>query len=124
MSEISHLLTIITRRVPIIKMEAQLGVEVDCSIGGMNGADTSLYALQMCQKYQRFVITRIALKSRLHSASVDSHFCILLAHSFSPVVLALKIIMGQQNLVRFSPVVYLRNLGTVRSRFSIVLQLL
>ena len=101
MSEISHLLNIINRRVPIIKMGAQLGVEVDCSIGGVNGADTSLYALQMCQKYQRFVITGITLKSRHYSAFVNLHFCILLAHSFSPVVLALKIIMGQQNLVRF-----------------------
>eukprot|EP00977_Amphora_coffeiformis_P012005 scaffold2954_cov171-Amphora_coffeaeformis.AAC.7 len=57
-------------RVPIIKMETLLGVEIDCSIGGMNGADTSLYALKMTQKYQ----------------------------SFAPVVLALKVIMGQQNL--------------------------
>ena len=44
------------RRVPIIKMESYLGVEVDCSIGGMNGADTSLYAFKMSQKYQRFVV--------------------------------------------------------------------
>jgi hypothetical protein len=40
-------------RVPIIKMEAFLGVEVDCSIGGMNGADTTLYALKMSDRYQR-----------------------------------------------------------------------
>jgi hypothetical protein len=35
-------------------METKLGIEVDCSIGGMNGADTSLYALKMCQKYERY----------------------------------------------------------------------
>lgn len=40
-------------RVPIIKMEAILGVEIDCSIGGMNGADTRLYALKMSQTYKR-----------------------------------------------------------------------
>ena len=39
-------------------MESHLGVEVDCSIGGMNGADTALYALKMSQKYQRFVAAR------------------------------------------------------------------
>lgn len=40
-------------RVPIIKMQALLGVEIDCSIGGMNGADTTLYALRMSRQYHR-----------------------------------------------------------------------
>jgi len=57
-------------RVPIIKFMSEAGVEVDISIGGLNSADTSLYAAQQCERYE----------------------------SFSPVVLALKIIMGQYEL--------------------------
>jgi len=57
-------------RVPIVKFMSQVGVEVDISIGGLNGADTSLYAAKQCVRYT----------------------------SFAPVVLALKIIMGQQDL--------------------------
>lgn len=47
-----------------------MGVEFDISIGGQNGADTSLYAGKQCKRYE----------------------------SFAPVVLALKIIMAQQDL--------------------------
>ena len=42
-----------------------LGLEVDCSIGGMNGADTSLYALSMCKKYQRFVCSKVGWDKRI-----------------------------------------------------------
>lgn len=43
-------------------MESDLGVEVDCSIGGMNGADTSLYAFKMSEKYKRFVIAQLQIR--------------------------------------------------------------
>jgi len=50
-------------------METLLGVEIDCSIGGMNGADTSLYALKMTQKYKRFVTQRAYFEGEVTVAS-------------------------------------------------------
>ena len=45
-------------RVPIIKFLSTLGVEVDISIGGLNGADTSLYAATQAKRYVRYVVSR------------------------------------------------------------------
>jgi hypothetical protein len=47
--------TFITKaRVPILKMDTTLGVEVDVAIGGHNGTDTSQFAAKQSELYKRY----------------------------------------------------------------------
>jgi hypothetical protein len=64
-------------------METKLGIEVDCSIGGMNGADTSLYALKMCQKYERYVQMPIALAQYYYKGTDTIIFLLVLVQLLS-----------------------------------------
>jgi DNA polymerase sigma len=65
--------TVVVRRnarVPIIVISTQFGFEGDIALGGHNGADTSQYANAQVEKYA----------------------------SFAPIVVFLKILLGQQEL--------------------------
>lgn len=53
--------TFITKaRVPILKMDTALGVEVDVAVGGHNGADTSQFAAKQSELYRRYAHLRFA----------------------------------------------------------------
>jgi hypothetical protein len=42
-------------RVPIVKLQTKLGVEMDVAVGGHNGTDTSHFAALQSEKFQRYV---------------------------------------------------------------------
>lgn len=82
-------------RVPILKMNSALGVEVDVAVGGHNGADTSHFAAQQSNLYKRYVFVHACLFCmRVRRARLINS----LFFSFSTVVLFLKAFLHQHEL--------------------------
>jgi hypothetical protein len=61
-------------RVPIVKMESNLGFEADVAIGGHNGTDTSAFAASMVDKYVSFGPVILLLKTILSQQKLDIPF--------------------------------------------------
>ncbi len=87
--------TFITKaRVPILKMDTTLGVEVDVAIGGHNGTDTSQFAAKQSELYKRYAYWRFVSLLGSEIFVQCSYGCF----SFSTVVLFLKALLHQHRL--------------------------
>lgn len=95
---IKSIMLIRNARVPIIKIESNMGIDIDIAISGHMGTDTSHFSAAQVAQYERWVLCTTGAICFHGREMLILLFLFLLQHSFATIVLFLKILLHEHNL--------------------------